>query len=59
VVDKGARDKMMDMVELEVEWATWAQETAERKAEEKKKRDAQKEKDTEEAEMEGLFDDEE
>jgi hypothetical protein len=59
VVDKGARNKMMDMVELEVEWATWAQETAERKAEEKKKREAQKEKDTEEAEMEGLLDDEE
>jgi hypothetical protein len=58
LVDKVARAKMTDMVDLEVEWALWAQEAATKKAEEKKKKEDMKKKAREEAEMRALDEDE-
>jgi hypothetical protein len=58
LVDKVARAKMTDMVDLEVEWALWAQEAATKKAEEKKRKEDMKKKATEEAEMRALDEDE-
>jgi hypothetical protein len=58
LVDKVARAKMTDMVDLEVEWALWAQEAATKKAEDKKRKKDMKKKAREEAEMKALDEDE-